>query len=415
MNILFVHQNFPGQYRELFDWLVTRRAHRVVFLTQRRDCPEIEGAEIVVYTPHHKAAADAYALSSHWEDCVGAGYGAAQACAALKAEGFRPDIILGHVGWGELTFMKEVWPDVPIIGLFEYFYLAQGGSVGFDPEFPASEHARFVMHARNAVNFANLHTVDMGQSPTLWQRDTFPEAFHPGIEVCHEGIRTDRLRPDPAASITLGRLDRPLSRADEVVTYVARNMEPTRGFHVFMRALPHILAARPKARALVIGGNDTSYGRKSAAEGGYRAEMERELGDRVDWDRVHFLGRVPYASFRQVIQISRCHVYLTVPFVLSWSLLEAMAMEATIVASDVAPVREAVTHGQTGLLVDFFQPEALARQVVDVLSRPQAFAALGPAARAHVIDTYDFRTRTLPQQVAHMNAFLPRARRIDLA
>ncbi|MFW5881927.1 MAG: glycosyltransferase [Roseicyclus sp.] len=414
MNLLFVHQNFPGQYRELFDWIVRQRAHRVVFLTQRRDCPEIEGAKIVVYRPHHKAAADAYALSSYWEDCVGAGYGAARACERLKAGGFRPDIILGHVGWGELTFMKQVWPDVPILGLFEYFYLAEGGSVGFDPEFPASPDARFVMHARNVVNFANIETVDRGVSPTRWQRDTFPASFHGKLDVCHDGIRTDRLGPDPEAQVGLGRLDRPLTREDEVFTYVARNMEPTRGFHVFMRALPQILEARPGARALIIGGNETSYSRKSAAEGGYRSEMEREVGDRVDWDRVHFLGRVPYASFRQVVQISRCHIYLTVPFVLSWSLLEAMAMGATVVASDVAPVREAVSHGRTGLLVDFFQPEALARQVVEVLADPAAFAPLGAAARTHVSETYDFHTVTLPQHVARMNAFLPRARRIGM-
>jgi glycosyltransferase involved in cell wall biosynthesis len=326
MNILLVHQNFPGQYRELFRWLIAQRRHNVVFLTQRKDVTPIEGAEIVVYQPHHKAAEDAYALSSYWEDCVGNGYGAAQACETLKHDGFHPDIILGHVGWGELTFVKQVWPDVPVIGLFEYFFRAEGGSVGFDPEFPASDQAAYTMHARNAVHFANIHTVDLGHAPTRWQRDTFPESFHPKLFVGHDGIRTDILTPDPDATVSLGRLDRPLTREDEVLTYVARNLEPTRGFHIFMRALPEILDARPRARALIVGGNGTSYGKASEEPGGYRAAMEREVGDRIDWDRVHFLGRVPYASYRSILQISRCHVYLTVPFVLSWSLLEAMSM-----------------------------------------------------------------------------------------
>jgi hypothetical protein len=412
MNILFVHQNFPGQYRELFQWLVAQGGHEIVFLTQRRDVPPVEGAEIVIYSPHHKAAEDAYALSSYWEECCGNGYGAAQACETLKDEGFRPDIILGHVGWGELTFMKQVWPDVPVLGLFEYFFLSEGGSVGFDPEFPASDQARFTMHARNAVNFANIQTVDLGHSPTRWQRDTFPQSFHDKIYVCHDGIRTDLLRPDDKAQVKLGRIDRPLTRRDEVFTYMARNMEPTRGFHVFMRALPGILEARPEARALILGGNETSYGRKSGAPGGWRAEMEQEVGDRIDWDRVHFLGRVPYSAYRQIIQISRCHIYLTVPFVLSWSLLESMSMGATVVASDVAPVREAVEHERTGLLVDFFRPDALARQVIEVLERPEDFSHLGRLARDFVVETHDFHTRTLPVHLERINALLPRARRI---
>jgi glycosyltransferase involved in cell wall biosynthesis len=414
MNILLVHQNFPGQYRELFRWLVAQRRHNIVFLTQRQDVAAIEGAEIVVYKPHHQAAKDAYALSSHWEECVGNGYGAAQACETLKRHGFQPDIILGHVGWGELTFTRQVWPDVPVIGLFEYFYLAEGGLVGFDPEFPAGTQAAFTMHARNAVNFANIQTVDAGYAPTLWQRDTFPESFHPKLYVCHDGIRTDRLTPNPEAELSLSRLGRPLTRDDEVLTFVARNLEPARGFHVFMRALPEILKARPNARAVIVGGNEASYGPASDKPGGYRAVMEQEVGDRIDWDRVHFLGRIPYASYCNLIQISRCHVYLTAPFVLSWSLLEAMSMGATIVASDVAPVREVLEHGTTGLLVDFFGPAELARQVADVLANPADHAALGQAARRHVVETYDFHTRALPIHVARINDLVAPTSRISL-
>jgi glycosyltransferase involved in cell wall biosynthesis len=414
MNILIVHQNFPGQYRELFRWLIAQRQHTIVFATQRKDVEAIDGAEILVYRPHHQAAKEAYALSSYWEDCVGNGYGAAQAFETLKQDGFRPDIILGHVGWGELTFVKQVWPDVPVIGLFEYFFLARGGCVGFDPEYPASDQAAYTMHARNAVNFANIQTVDLGCAPTLWQRDTFPESFHPKIYVCHEGIRTDTLTPDPEAEVRLGRLDRPLTRADEVLTYVARNLEPVRGFHVFMRALPEILDARPEARALIVGGTGASYGKASDDPGGYRAVMEREVGDRIDWDRVHFLGRVPYGSYLSLLRISRCHVYLTVPFVVSWSLLEAMSLGATIVAADVAPVREVVDHGKTGLLVDFFDHAALARQVADVLAKREAHDALGRNARSHIVDTYDFHTRALPTHVAKINDLVARASRLSM-
>jgi len=414
MKILFVHQNFPGQYRELFSWLRAQGGHEIVFLTQRRDVPQMEGARVVSYQSHHKPARDAYALTQYWEECAGNGFGCAMAAQKLRADGFTPDIILGHVGWGELTFLKQVWAEVPIIGYFEYYFLAEGGSVGFDPEFPASPHAPFTMHARNAVNFANLQTVDLGHSPTLWQRDTFPPNFHDKIYVRHDGIRTDKLVPDADAQVPLGRLARSVTREDEIFTYMARNMEPTRGFHSFMRALPHILDARPDARALIIGGSDVSYGKKSAAEGGYRAEMEREVGDRVDWSRVHFLGRVPFEDYQKIIQVSRCHIYLTVPFVLSWSLLEAMSMGATIVASDVGPVREAIEHGKTGLLADFFKPEEIARRVVDVLERPGTYAHLGPAARRHVITHHDFTTFCLPEHLRQINALVPAAQRIAL-
>jgi len=414
MKILFVHQNFPGQYRELLKWLTEQGGHEIVFLTQRKNVQQPQGARVITYAPHHKPAETAYSPSKYWEENCGNGLGVAFACQKLERGGFRPDIILGHVGWGELTFLKQVWPQVPVIGYFEYYFLAKGGSVGFDPEFPANEHTPFLMHARNAVNFMNLETVDLGHAPTLFQRNTFPESFHAKLYVQHDGIRTDLLRPDPAASVPLGRLGRAVTREDEIFTYMARNMEPTRGFHIFMRALPHILEARPNARVLIIGGNETSYGKASDAEGGYRTVMAKEVGDRLDWSRVHFLGRVPYGAYKSIIQVSRCHIYLTVPFVLSWSLLESMSMGATIVASDTSPVREVITDGETGLLADFFRPEEIAEKVVQVLRDPGAFSHLGKAARAHVIENYDFLTRCLPVHLNRVNSLVPADRAIAL-
>ncbi|PWJ17437.1 glycosyltransferase family 4 protein [Jannaschia seohaensis] len=413
MKILFVHQNMPGQYREMLDWLIAQGGHELVFLTQRRNYPERPGVKKVLYAPHHRPAKDAYGLSKVWEEATGAGYGAAMAAQHLRDTGWTPDIIIGHTGWGELLFMKQVYPAVPILGFFEYFYLSKGGPVGFDPEDPPSEASPFLLHARNAVPFANLHVADRGIAPTMWQRNCFPEAFHAKLDVCHDGIRTDRLGPDPDVALTLGRVGR-ITRDDEIFTYIARNMERTRGFHTFMRALPHIQKARPNARVLVVGGNDASYGKKSALAGGFRAEMEREVGHLIDWDRTHFLGQVPYPDFQKIVQISRCHIYLTMPFVLSWSMLEAMAMEATIVASDVPPVREAMTDGETGLLTDFFDPPALAEKVAAVLAEPERFAHLGKAARRHVVENYDFLNVCLPRQIGFINALVPEDRRIAI-
>ncbi|MEM7520279.1 MAG: glycosyltransferase family 4 protein [Pseudomonadota bacterium] len=415
MNILFVHQNMPGQYRELVQWLATKGAHKIYFLTQRQNAPQFSGVETRVYKSHRTPTKDAYGLSKVWEEATGMGYGAAIAARQIESnEGFRPDIILGHAGWGELLFMKQIWPDVPVIGFFEYYYNLHGGLVGFDPEDPVNEHAPFLMQARNAVHLSSIEAVDQGHCPTFWQRDRFPSSFHDRVYVCHDGIRTDNLRPNPDVQISLGRLSAPLTRDDEVLTYLARNLEKARGFHMFMRALPKIMRERPKARVIIVGGNEVSYGSKSESAQGLRAQMEQEVGQDLDWDRLHFLGRVPYAQYCQLMQISRCHVYLTMPFVLSWSLLEAMSMEATVVASDVAPVREAITHGKTGLLVDFFDPDAIADQICAVLASPQTYAHLGKAARAHVVETYDFLTKSLPEHLAQMNALLPPDKHIHI-
>lgn len=414
MKFLFVHQNMPGQYRELLSWLVQQGGHEIVFLTQRKGL-RIDGVTTVTYQPHHQPGKEAYGLSKDWEAAAGAGLGAALAARQLQRDqGFKPDIIIGHTGWGELLFMKEIWPDVPVIGFFEYFYRTSGGLVGFDPDAPPNDQAGFFAQARNSVPYASIEVVDQGHTPTYWQRDRFPTSFHDRMYTCHDGIRCDRLQADPAASVGLGRLSRPLTRDDEVVTYVARNMERARGFHIMMRALPQIQAKRPKARVLMIGGNETSYGSESSHPKGLRGEMEAELGDQVDWSRVHFLGKVPYDDLCRIIRISRCHIYLTMPFVLSWSLLEAMSMQATVVAANVAPVREAVRHGATGMLVDFFDPTALADQVTDVLDNPGAYAHLGPAARAQVLENYDFLSRCLPEHIAQINALVPAAKRITI-
>lgn len=409
-----VHQNYPGQYREILTWLIEQGGHEIVFLTQKERVPERAGVRVICYRAHHKPTDTAYALTKYWEECCGNGLGAARAMEQLDAEGFIPDIILGHIGWGELTFVRQVWKDVPVIGYFEYFYLFEGGSVGFDPEFPATSDTRYILHARNAMNFANIETVTLGVAPTKWQHDTFPKSFHSKFYTCHDGIRTDRLLPNPDASIGLSRLKRKITRDDEIVTYMARNLEPVRGFHQFMRALPKILDARPNARALIIGGYEASYGRKSDMEGGYRAQMEREVGKDVDWSRVHFLGRVPYDDFRKIICLSRCHIYLTVPFVLSWSLLEAMSMEAPIVASNTAPVREVLKDGKTGLMADFFSPDEIAEKAIQLLSDYKLGEKLGRAARAQVIKSFDFEKVCLPQHLKQINKLVPKDKAIPL-
>jgi len=414
MKILFVHQNIPGQYRELLGFLIAQKKHTIYFLTQRDDV-KIKGINIRIYKPIHTSTEESFKLSRTYEDGVAHGFSVVEAAKKIEEdEGFLPDIIIGHTGWGELTFFKDLWPDVPIIGFFEYFYRATGGIVGFDPEERVSPQAAYFARARNALPYMNIDSVDLGHSPTKWQQDRFPKSFHSKMYVCHDGIRTDKLKPNPKVSVTLGRLPEPLTRDDEIITYVARNLERARGFHVVMRALPKLLSERPNARVIVVGGTESSYGQEVEHQGGLRGIMEEELGETVDWDRVHFLGRVPYNGLCDLIRVGRCHLYMSQPFVLSWSMLEAMAMGATVIGSDLEPTREVIEHGKNGLLVDYFKPEALADQIIDILANPDAYAHIGPNAREHVVKNYDFATVCLPEHLRQINALVPKSKAIKL-
>ena len=297
----------------------------------------------------------------------------------MKASGFVPDAILAHPGWGETLYAKDVFPDARLLHLSEWYYAAQGADVGFDPEFPPTldDHARLRMW--NALHALNLAQCDAAVSPTHWQRERHPPLLVDKIVVRHEGIDTGRLGPDPAASIVTAR-GHVLRAGDPVVTYVARHLEPYRGFHVFMRALERIQRLNPRAHAVIVGGDGVGYGRAPRDAPNWRERMLREV--ELDPARTHFLRRLPYAQYLQVLQVSAAHVYLTYPFVLSWSMLEAMACGALVVGSDTAPVREVLRHAENGLLVSFFDVQAIAETVCAALDAPAAFAGLRRQARA---------------------------------
>lgn len=398
MRILLVHQNFPGQYLHLARHLATQRNNEVVFLTQRKDAalPEVKK---LVYTPKRKPGRQTHHYLRETEAGVLNAQEVARVALSLKQSGFVPDVMLGHNGWGEIWYLKDVYPKTPLIGYFEFFYRTEGADIEFEPEVSGQLDTAPRVRTKNIGNLLGLEAADLGQCPTRWQQSLYPERYQSMLRVVHEGIDTRVVKPNPCAKLSIPGGGQELTAGDDVVTYVARNLEPYRGFVSFMKALPSILARRPKARVVIVGGDDVSYGRRLPPGKTYREEILKELGDSLDLSRVHFLGRVPYPTFLTVLQVSSVHVYLTYPFVLSWSMLEAMSAGCLVVGSRTPPVEEVLRKRENGLLVDFFDTAAIADAVVDALARPESYRALRERARRTIVEGYDLHTLALPAQL----------------
>ena len=403
MKILFVHQNFPGQFKHLAPALAADPAHTVVALTMQPSAvAQWQGVQMVSYRAQRGSTPGIHPWLIDMETKTIRAEAAMRAAIELRGRGFHPDVIIAHPGWGESLFLKEVWPQARLGVYCEFYYHAKGADVGFDPEFAVEDVAEAArLRLKNVNNLLHFDQADAAMAPTHWQASTFPMPFRERIAVVHDGIDTVAIAPNPQVAIALnGQI--PLTRSDEVITFVSRNLEPYRGYHTFMRALPRILRDRPKARVLLVGGDDVSYGARAPGHQSWKqifATEVRHLIPDADWQRVHFLGHVPYEQFLAVLHVSTVHVYLTYPFVLSWSLLEAMSAGCAIVASDTQPVKEAIVHGETGRLVDFFDPEGLAREVCALADDPQARRGLGGHARAFAQAHYDLRTACLPRQL----------------
>jgi len=403
VRVLFIHQNFPGQFRHLLTYYVQRPDVEVMGIGERRWVKDNlaklpKGFRVAVYDVKDSTVRQTHPYLYSTSSAVLRGQAVVKTLQNLKQQGFIPDIVYAHPGWGESLFVKDVFPDCRLVHFCEFFYRAEGQDVGFDPEYPSHLDETLRLRIRNAPHLLSLDAMDLGISPTQWQRSCFPLPYQSNIAVVHDGIDTDHVRPNPEASFTLPN-GRQLTQRDEVITFVNRNLEPSRGFHTFMRALPDLLQRRPQAQIIIIGGDEVSYGSPSRF-GSYRAQMLDELGEKLDLSRIHFLGKVSYGHYLLALQVSTAHVYLTYPFVLSWSMLEAMAAGCLVIGSRTAPVVEVIEDGQNGLLVDFFSPDDIVQRVVDVCTHPDQMAALRRAARQTILERYDLHRIGLPRQVA---------------
>lgn len=417
MIFLFIHQNFPGQYKQIVRHLADQPGNTVYFITQNTTNTMV-AVKKLVYKVDVPKSLNCHPYSIDYDIAVRTGLAVAQVCQTLEQQGIIPDFIAGHCGWGETLFVKDVFPDTPLLSYFEFYYHFSSVDVDFDDEYPADARAAFRLRTRNAVNLLSFDAADWGNTPTKWQRSLHPPEMRTRLTTIHEGIDTALVHPNPDAWVKVGTAgtEVTLSAKDEVITYVARNLEPYRGFHIFMRAAVEILRRRPKACIIMIGGDEVSYGPNHPSGRSFREVMMEEVGHELPMDRVFFAGQVSYEIYLNVLQVSSAHVYLTYPFVLSWSFIEAMSAGCAIIGSDTPPVTEVLREGENGLAVDFFSPTEIADRVDQILDHPTRMQHMRDAARRTAVSEYDFKSVLLPRWLELMDDMMKgRKPKTDLA
>lgn len=403
--ILIVHQNFPGQFGRIAQALLAR-GDQVVAIGGPTARP-IEGVPMAQWKNERGTTPNIYPHAVRAEADLIRATVAVKAAMALRDRGFVPDVVVAHPQWGETIHLRAIFPDAPQLLFGELFYRPRGLDSDFDPEFDRlSLGEELRVHAKNATQALAYSSGDRIICPTRFQAGTFPPIFQPMIEVHHEGIDTQKAVRRHAATIELPD-GRKLDGSKPVITFINRRFEPLRGFHIFMRALPEFLAACPEAQVVLIGEErGVSYGRELPDGEQWKDRMIAEVGDRLDMSRVHFLGRVTHDRMIDALSVSWAHVYYTYPFILSWSLIEAMACECLILGSDTPPLHDAVEPGVNGLLNDFFDVGVLTGAMVRAVREPRAFDTLRKAARETAVRRFDSASVGIPGWLRAIDAMV---------
>jgi glycosyltransferase involved in cell wall biosynthesis len=395
-NVLFAHQNFPGQYKLLARELGSRDGYKAVAIGQKSPFAQDFGpVRYQAYTSGPDTGADLFPPLTFFSEQVRRGDIVRRHLVELKQQGFTPDLCFVHPGWGEALFLRDVFPKAKIISYLEYYYRSRGSDLDYDPEFQAPSVDFQYVSLRNLPTLQAAAEADALIAPTQWQAQTFPAPLSKRIQVLHEGIDTQVAKPGMASPLAVPSSG-VIQPGQTLITYVARSMEPYRGFHSFMRALPHLQKHLPHAHVAIVGKEKTSYGRNPAHGRTWKQVMLDEVGSEVDWSRVHFLGTLPYSALINLFRLSTVHVYLTYPFVLSWSLLEAMASGCAVVGSATEPVMEVIQDGETGLLTDFFDSRELAEKIASLAEDSDLRMRLSANARTSVVERYDFQSVSWP-------------------
>ena len=398
MRVLLIHQNFPGQYRHLAPALAARGDQLLALGAPR--APGLDGVPLLRY-PLPQEAPPCHPWAADFQTKCLRAEAVARLAAQCRDGGFHPDVVIGHPGWGELLAIKEVFPTVPVLHQLEWVYATEGSDCDFDPEFPmASWEARSRVRLRRAHQLLAFHDLDWAWAPTQWQASSAPAPFQQRITVIHEGIDTDAIGPEGVAEVHLQRADLTLRAGDEVLSFAVRNLEPYRGFHTFLRLLPELQRRRPQLQVVIVGGDGVSYGQPPQGGVTWRQVLLEELAGQLDLQRVHFVGTVPHPVLHRLFRLCRAHAYLSYPFVLSWSLLEAMACGAVVVGSATPPVEEVITDGENGHLVEFFDRDGWLDRLEQVLAVPEGQRQIARHARQTMVERYDLRSVCLPQQLA---------------
>ena len=405
MKLLFVHQGFPGQYIHVLRALDTQRSHQIIGLGIEESAEELpQSVQYFRYGISRSNQPGLHPWVTDIETKTIRGESCAHAASQLKEKGFTPDLICGHPGWGELLFLKDVWPEVPLLTYEEFFYNPRGFDYDFDPELQGEPEWQQCagIRMKTANHLLNLQASTWAITPTEFQRSSYPTAFRDRISVIHDGIDTEKACPaKQPRNLTLAD-GTVLTPEEKIVTFVNRSLEPYRGCHSMIRAIPHLQRLVPDAKLVMVGNTSgISYG-AVCPEGEWKDVFLEEIEGDYDPSRVHFTGVVPYEEFIPLLQLSQAHVYLTYPFVLSWSLLEAMSCGCAVVGSDSAPVREVIEHRHNGLLVNFFRPDQLAESIAELLENRSLAEELGIAARRTIVNRFQLKS-CVEQQLALMH------------
>jgi len=385
MNILFVHQNFPAQFGALAEYLA-REGWEVSYATAQKQARSRNGVRIIPLSPHRDPAEGVHRFALPMERAMINAQAFANSAIRARDAGLKPDVVVAHSGWGSGTFAKAVWPDCAFVAYLEWYYQWPPTDQIGTPKKKMLEDARAQALARNAPMLLDMAAADKMICPTQFQADQFPERYRDDLTILHDGIDTLRHAPNPGATPPLPE-GVTLPPDAEIVTYATRGMEPHRGFPEFMRALERLQKQRPRLHAIIAGQDRVCYGGKLAEGDSWKTRMLKDLD--LDESRIHFTGSLPRKDYLRLLQASHVHTYLTVPFVLSWSLIEAMSTGCSLVASDVAPVREALLDGHSARLVDHGNIDQLATNISDLLEDRTEARALGAQARATAQQRYD--------------------------